>query len=64
VINYIAVEPIPIHQEERGFSELEMSDLGHVEGKRLWSADHPIDASPKPEDTPAKGLVRLEKRIL
>lgn len=63
MINYIAVEPIPIGQEERGFSEMEMSDLDHAEGKRLWSADHPMDASPKDEDSPARGIVSVEKGI-
>ncbi len=63
VINFIAVEPIPRGKAKRGFSELEKSDLDGVNGKRLWSADSPVDASPRAVDQPARGLVHLEGEV-
>jgi len=60
VVNFIAIEPIPEGQTERGFSELERSDLDRVNGKRFWSADLPRDASPAPVNRPARGIVRKQ----
>jgi hypothetical protein len=57
VFNFIAVEPIPKGHTERGFSELEMSDLDGVQGKRLWSADTPQGATPSLEGWPARGVI-------
>lgn len=57
VINFVAVEPIPRGQTDRGLSELERSALDNVRGKRLWSVDTPIDPTPKPAVEPARGVV-------
>jgi hypothetical protein len=35
LVNYIAVEPVT-DREPKGYSELEMSELDHVPGKRFW----------------------------
>jgi len=43
MINFIAVEPIVRGQKERGFSELEFSELDQREGKRFWAVDEPGD---------------------
>lgn len=40
LVNFIAIEPIPVGSDERGYSELERSALDPgLSGKRLWSAD-------------------------
>lgn len=36
LINFIAIEPIVAGR--RGFSEMELSRLDHVQGKRIWTA--------------------------
>jgi len=63
VINFIAVEPVVSGQEARGFSELEMSHLDHVTGKRFWSADSPKYISPKNPKYPAKGVVQEQDGV-
>jgi hypothetical protein len=57
LVNFIAVEPIVAGQTGRGLSELEMSELDGVRGKRFWSADSPDDATPRPDVEPARGVV-------
>lgn len=57
MINYIAVEPIPVGTEFRGFSELEMSNLDDKRGKRIWSADDSLANVPRQEEYPARGVV-------
>ena len=59
-INFIAVEPIPAGRRQRGFSELEYSDLDQTRGKRFWSADDPGDPSPKLPRRPARGVIFQE----
>ena len=46
VLNFVAVEPIPLGGTERGFSELERSELDGVQGKRIWSSHDPSDGMP------------------
>lgn len=58
LVNFVAVEPIPAGQTERGFSELEPSALDDAPGKRLWSTDYPDDAAPRRDTDAARG--RLE----
>jgi hypothetical protein len=41
LVNFIAIEPTPAGATERGFSELEWSDLDGVRGKRFWPMDDP-----------------------
>jgi hypothetical protein len=60
VINFIAIEPIPENETERGFSELEMSDLDHKRGKRIWSSDNEDNFEPKDGQQPAPGIIRKE----
>lgn len=57
LINFIAVEPIPAGTDARGLSELEHSRLDDAPGKRFWSADAPDDATPLPDDRPARGVL-------
>jgi hypothetical protein len=57
LINFIAVEPIVAGQSNRGLSELESSRLDGVRGKRFWSANSPDDATPRPADRPARGVI-------
>ena len=57
MINFIAVEPIPIRSNRRGLSELEHSQLDSVRGKRFWSANEVEDLAPQPSDRPAQGTV-------
>ncbi|MBN1853615.1 MAG: hypothetical protein JW829_12860 [Pirellulales bacterium] len=57
MINFIAVEPIISGQENRGFSELESSQLDGVRGKRFWSVDVLDDLSPRSPERPARGIV-------
>lgn len=57
MINFIAFEPVPEGEKRRGFSELEMSRLDQVRGKRFWSANGPDCKEPLPEILPASGIV-------
>lgn len=57
LLNFIAVEPIPRGQTDRGYSELEHSALDGVQGKRFWSADEPTDVTPRSPEDPAPGVV-------
>jgi len=58
LLNFIAIEPIPAGRRERGYSELEHSDLDDAPGKRFWSADGMSDAA-EPADplAPSRGLI-------
>jgi len=58
MINFIAFEPIRAGKTERGFSELEMSKLDNVRGKRFWSANDSVCSGALPEIYPASGVVR------
>jgi len=53
LINFIAVEPIPVGATERGYSELEHSALDDVQGKRMWAIE------PHGETTRVDGVERL-----
>ncbi len=57
IINYVAIEPIPVGTEFRGFSELEMSSIDNKQGKRFWSSDDSLAIAPRQEEYPARGLV-------
>lgn len=57
LVNFIAIEPIPAGETERGYSELEHSAIDHVQGKRFWSADSPCDATPQQPTQPARGVL-------
>ncbi|MDL9977733.1 hypothetical protein [Microbacterium candidum] len=57
LINFIAIEPIPLGATERGYSELERSGLDDVPGLRFWSADPPADPAPRAGDDPTRGMV-------
>ena len=57
LLNFIAVEPIPSGQTERGYSELEHSALDGVQGKRFWSADDLTDLAPRSPESPASGVI-------
>jgi hypothetical protein len=57
LINFIAVEPIPVGQTERGYSELEHSALDDAPGKRMWSTAAPDDATPRDPGHPDPGLI-------
>ncbi|MGF2949702.1 hypothetical protein [Microbacterium alcoholitolerans] len=59
LVNFIAVEPIPVGAERRGYSELEPSELDPgQDGKRFWSSDDPSGAStPSDPLSPARGVV-------
>jgi hypothetical protein len=59
LLNFVAVEPIPVRSTERGFSELEHSELDGVQGKRFWSADRPDDPTPLDPTRPAQGVVSV-----
>ena len=58
MINFIALEPIAAGEKRRGFSELEMSSLDDRRGKRFWSADDSLSTDARPENLPARGVVR------
>ena len=58
MINFIALEPIPSGEEYRGFSELEMSKLDGIRGKRFWSSDDSLQTIPLPEEFPARGVIK------
>ncbi|MDR2269837.1 MAG: hypothetical protein LBF27_02930 [Sphingobacterium sp.] len=58
VMNFIAFEPIPKGQEQRGFSELEMSNIHPGKrGKHFWSANSATDSLPLDGLNPARGIV-------
>jgi hypothetical protein len=57
MINFIAVEPIVVGRDGRGYSELEPSRLDGVRGKRFWSADDPSDSQPRLAEHPARGVL-------
>lgn len=58
LVNFIAVEPIPVGETERGYSELEPSTLDPGQnGKRLWSADDYAVAAQGDTGAPARGVV-------
>lgn len=63
MINYLAVEPIVRGENQRGFSELEMSSLDGIQGLRIWSTDHPHEVSPREPTTPARGIIKHEDGI-
>lgn len=57
LVNFVAIEPTPAGAAERGYSELEHSDLDGVPGKRFWSFDDPAQTTPADPLRPAGGLV-------
>jgi hypothetical protein len=57
MINFIAIEPIPQGEVERGLSELEHSQLDDVRGKRIWSADDLEDRTPRSPERAARGRI-------
>lgn len=59
VINFVAVEPIAAGATERGFSELEPSDVDGSAGKCFWGTDSPEDATPRAADRPSRGVVEM-----
>lgn len=59
LLNFIAVEPIPVGHTHRGLSELEHSALDDARGKRFWSADTAGDGEPRDPRAPARGVVDL-----
>ena len=63
MINFIAVEPIVIGQQRRGYSELEPSQLDRVRGKRFWSVDNLDDPSPRLPEHPARGVISRKGNI-
>lgn len=63
MINFIAVEPIPLGTNQRGFSELEMSDIDNKRGKKFWSADDSLGFVPVKEEYPARGIITEENGV-
>jgi hypothetical protein len=59
MINFIAIEPIVLGDDQRGFSELEMSEQDGVRGKRLWSGNRPECRDPASPTSPARGLIEV-----
>lgn len=57
MINFIAFEPIVKGDDQRGFSELEYSQLDKARGKRFWSSDSAGGLNPT-EDL-ASGVVEV-----
>ncbi|MET7751449.1 hypothetical protein [Micromonospora sp. NPDC005367] len=57
VVNFFAIEPTPAGTDERGYSELEWSELDGAPGKRLWSLNDPTDTQPADPLHPARGVV-------
>ncbi len=57
MINFIALEPVVAGQKQRGFSELEMSALDDVRGKRFWSSNDSLCTSPLLAEFPANGVI-------
>lgn len=64
VTNFIAMEPVPSGQEQRGLSELEMSSWDpDIRGKRFWSSDNANQTSGSNEIFPARGIIEKENGI-
>lgn len=57
VVNFVAIEPVPSGATERGFSELEWSDLDDERGKRFWSLDDPSASAPGDPSALAGGVL-------
>jgi hypothetical protein len=58
MLNFIAIEPIV--NGKRGYSELEISQLDQVRGKRLWPVHPMLAADLKPQEPhPSKEATRL-----
>lgn len=71
LVNFVAIEPIPVGATVRGYSEMETSGLDGVQGLRFWSADDPSDPTPGDALDPSRGVLtvldgveRLEVNIL
>lgn len=61
VMNFIALEPVPKGELERGYSELEMSSLDKGKwGKRFWSSNDSLGIFPRVETLPARGVISEE----
>src|SRR5690554_4283912 len=60
MVNFLALEPIVKGQEMRSFSELEMSGLDGVRGKRFWSAVDSLSVVPQPIEHPVPGKIEEE----
>lgn len=61
VMNFIAFEPMPKGSEQRGYSELETSNLDEGKrGKRFWSSDDSTDTLALDEAYPARGVVGIK----
>jgi hypothetical protein len=58
LLNFLALEPIPQGATERGYSELEPSDLDRQPGKRFWSSTSLADSQPRNPDRPVPGDLR------
>lgn len=59
LLNFVAIEPIPVGETTRGFSELEHSALDDAPGKRFWSSHDPADGSPRSTTDPVPGVVTV-----
>jgi hypothetical protein len=57
LINFIAVEPVPVGERDRGFSELERSAVDGAAGKLIWTADPQSPDEQQPIEEPARGRV-------
>ena len=58
LVNYIAVEPVPVGTVARGYSELEPSRLDPGErGKRMWAVDDPSATAVRTRLDPDPGIV-------
>lgn len=60
MINFLALEPIVNGSGSRSFSELEMSALDDVRGKRFWSAEDSLSEVPQPPTQPVQGKIARE----
>lgn len=59
IMNFLAMEPTIAGSEMRGLSELEMSALDQVRGKRFWSANDSLQRDPGDPLFPASGVVKM-----
>jgi hypothetical protein len=57
MINYIAVEPVPSGTWQRGFSELEESQLDGDQGLLMWSSSTADDDDPRKPTEPSRGVI-------
>lgn len=57
-INFIAFEPIVAGDRFRALSELEMSNLDNVRGKRFWSSNDSVCIEVSSVTPPAKGVIK------